>query len=91
MDGQIRNVIAGRVFLGVLVGWALLSHRLYGVIPKREHLRNPDETAVLTLSNVFDRRKWTEEGLRLHRRVIAFAVASAVCVAVVYFVLDAMY
>jgi hypothetical protein len=49
----------------------------YGLVPKREHLRDPNGLLYGAVWNLFSKEKWTDEGVAFHKRwaieLLAFA------------------
>jgi hypothetical protein len=52
----------GSIALGIRI------YRKYGIVPKREHLRDPRGTPYAAFWNFFSRDKWTDEGVAFNKR-----------------------
>ena len=70
LDGVIADRGAGSLFLGILFIWMIATWHWFGILPRPDYLRNPDDTLILTPWNVFSKAKWTTRGVQHHRRVL---------------------
>ncbi len=67
-DGPLRTVVTW-IWLVAGIGWGVRTNVKYGVVPKREHLRDPKGVPYAAFWNLFSHDKWTDEGVALHKRL----------------------
>lgn len=91
LDGVIADRGAGRLFIGLLFIWMIASWHWFGMAPRPDHLRKPDDLLILTPWNVLSKSKWTPEGVQRHRRVIWFCLGTLISMLVLFLILDAKY
>ncbi len=77
MGGGITHPLVSWLWLGSGVAWGVRLSFKYGLVPKREHLRDPNGLLYGAVWNLFSKEKWTDEGVAFHKRwaldVLAFA------------------
>ena len=73
LDGSISSPAAGVGLIVVfLVGANLLERRWNPQPPRDRYLRRPDEPSFVAFWNLFSTQKWTDEGIRFHKRRMLF-------------------
>lgn len=90
-DLRISDREGGQQFFGIVVIAVIWSWYVYGLVPKREHLKDPSDMLVLQPWNMFDREKWTDEGVRFHKRVVLSSILTSVLLSGAFLYLDWRY
>ncbi len=90
LNGHVANP-AHIVLLGALAAWVVYAVRRFGIVPKHEHLRDRRDVAYAAPWNFLDERKWTPEGIALHRRLLRFWAKSLVTGCVLWLIFDAVW
>ena len=90
-DLRISDGEGDMQFLGVLVIAVIWSWYVYGAVPKRKHLKDPSDMLVLLPWNMFDREKWTDEGVRFHKRVVLSSILTSALLSGAFLYLDWRY
>ena len=86
----IEEPIVGWLWLSLAPIWGLRMVLKYGLVPKREHLRDSKSLLFISTWNVFSTKKWTDAGVALHKRVFMENLAFAVAWLAAYFLLSAI-
>ena len=71
MNDGISHPIISWLWLGSGLAWGLRLNFKYGLVPKREHLRDPNGLLYGAFWNFFSSEKWTDEGVAFHKRLVA--------------------
>jgi len=83
LDGSISSPAAGvGILIFFIVAGNALERRWNPQPPRERYLRRPDDIPGVAFWNILSREKWTEEGLRFHRRRLLFipiALAALAC------------
>lgn len=73
LDGSISSPVAGIAFFALfLVGANWLERRWNPQPPRERYLRRPDEVPLVAFWNLLSTEKWTDEGIRFHKRRMLF-------------------
>ena len=89
--GEIDKPIVGWLWLVSGILWGIRVNLKYGIIPKREHLRDPNGSLFIATWNVFSHAKWTDEGVAFHKRIAVELGAFAATWVLAYFILAALF
>ena len=91
IDVNISNRWAGSVFALLLIGWSANTYRRFGLVLKREHLRDPQGWLTATPLSFLSRSKWTEAGVEFHKAFLRYSVASLTVLVAVFLILDSLF
>ena len=87
LDGSISGM-GEWVLVAWVIGMLVYSWNRFGIVPKREHLRDPKDVPLLAFWNIFSTEKWTPEGIAFHRRVLAFSARAFGASVAIWIALD---
>ena len=79
------------LWLAAGLAWGLRLSFKYGLVPKREHLRDPNGLLYGAVWNLFSREKWTDEGVAFHKRWATDLLVFVVVWVLAYFVLALLF
>ena len=88
---DIDNPTVGWLWLAAGILWGLRLNFKYGIVPKREHLRDPEGPLYIATWNVFSRSKWTDEGVALHKKIAVNLGIFVTIWLLAYFILAALF
>lgn len=91
LDGNISNRWAGSVFTLLLIACSANTYRRFGLVLKREHLRDPKGWLTATPFSFLSRSKWTDAGVEFHQAFLRYSVATLAVLVVAFLILDSLY
>jgi len=89
LDGSIARWPA-LVFGAAIVAVNIYAARRYGLVPKHKYLRDPRTIPYAAFWNFLSDKKWTAEGVELHKQYLAFVAKVAAGLVVLWCILDAI-
>ena len=87
MDGSIARW-ANWVLVAWFAGAGVYAVARFGLLPKREHLRDPNGLPFMAPWHILSPEKWTAEGLAFNRRVLLFFLKAIAGGAALWIALD---
>ncbi|HJR66301.1 MAG TPA: hypothetical protein VJ802_07705 [Gemmatimonadaceae bacterium] len=87
MDGSIAEW-ARWVLVAWLAGAAVYAVTRFGIVPKADHLRDPNSLPFMPPWRILSPEKWTPQGVAFNRRVLAFFIKTVAGVAALWIVFD---
>jgi hypothetical protein len=89
LDGSISKPAAGiGLFVLFIVGGNIFERRWNPQPPRERYLRRPNDVALVAFWNLFSSDKWTDEGIRFHKRRLLFIPIALAAFAVLWFLAD---
>ena len=87
MDGTIAPW-ANYVLLAWVIGAGIYAIARFGMVPKREHLRDQNSVPFMAPWSLLSSRKWTPEGVAFNRRFLAFVATVGIVFVALWILLD---
>ncbi len=91
MSDGISLPVVTWLWFGLGIAWGLRLNFKYGMVPKREHLRDPNGLLYGAVWNFFSREKWTDEGVAFHKRLVTELFGFFAIWLAAYFVLALLF
>jgi hypothetical protein len=87
MDGSI-SPWGNWILLAWIAGAGIYALMRFGIVLKREHLRDPDAVPFMAPWHILSPDKWTPEGVAFNRRFLAFLVKTVAGLGALWLLLD---